>query len=299
MRRNPVAKTFNVVGNKYIDPGDANFPIVVTTYRLTEHHLSGVMSRWVPWLAELQPELFIELSPELAKERGIENTGWVTVSTPRGAIECKALVTRRLRPFQVNGRLVHQAGMPWHWGYRGVVTGAVVNTLVPLVGDPNVTIHEGKAFMCQVEAGRKSSDVLARLADPATPLPRVGRRERQAAEAAVDYGIAVASAAGSLDELVVWTGERGAGSVERGARSGSDQANATSSAPRSQPGVPPQHQHHTDRSDEHHRVAAAGTESAPSDASPAEPSLADDLRSSGGTESHAPHYRNPNGVYHA
>jgi formate dehydrogenase major subunit len=200
-RRNPVTKTFNVVGNKYMDPGDPNYPTVITTYRLTEHHLSGVMSRWVPWLAELQPELFIEVSPELAKERGIENAGWVTVSTPRGAIECKALVTRRLRPLLVNGRTVHQAGMPWHWGYRGVVTGAVVNTLTPLLGDPNVTIHEGKAFMCRVDAGRKRDELMAKLPDAATPLPHVGRRERQAAEANIEHGIELAQKAATPEEL--------------------------------------------------------------------------------------------------
>jgi predicted molibdopterin-dependent oxidoreductase YjgC len=155
----------------------------------------------VPWLAELQPELFIEVSPELAKERGIENAGWATVSTPRGAIECKALVTRRLRPLLVNGRTVHQAGMPWHWGYRGVVTGAVVNTLASLVGDPNVTIHEGKAFMCRIDGGRKGAEVLAALPDPATPLPHVGRRERQAAEANIDHGIELADAAKAPEEL--------------------------------------------------------------------------------------------------
>jgi formate dehydrogenase major subunit len=203
VQRNPVAKTFNVVGNRYIEPGDPNYPIVVSTYRLTEHHLSGVMSRWVPWLAALQPELFIEISPELAEERGIRNTGWVTVSTPRGAIECKALVTRRLRAFQIHGRTVHHAGMPWHWGYRGIVTGDVVNTLVALVADPNVTIHEGKAFLCQVEAGRKAAEVLASLPDPARPLPHVGRRERQAAEANIDHGIELARAVESLDDLVV------------------------------------------------------------------------------------------------
>jgi formate dehydrogenase major subunit len=203
--RNPVAKLFNIVGNKYIDPGDARFPIVITTYRLTEHHLSGVMSRWVPWLAALQPELFIEISPELAAEKKIGNTGWVTVSTPRGAIECKALVTRRLRPFQINGRTVHQVGMPWHWGYRGIVTGDVVNILTPLIGDPNVTIHESKAFMCQVESGRNAADVRASLGDSAaTPLLRVGRRERQAAEANIEYGIALAGDSESLDDIVVW-----------------------------------------------------------------------------------------------
>jgi formate dehydrogenase major subunit len=97
------------------------------------------------------PELFIELSPELATEKGIRNTDWVRISTPRAQIRAKALVTRRLRPFRLGGRVVHQVGMPWHWGWEGIVTGDVVNTLTSLVGDPNVTIHEGKAFVCNVE----------------------------------------------------------------------------------------------------------------------------------------------------
>jgi len=193
--RNPVTKTFNVVGNRYIDPGDPDFPIVISTYRLTEHHLSGAMTRWLPWLAALQPELFVEISPELARERGIENTGWATVSTPRGAIQCKALVTRRLQPFQVMGRTVHQIGMPFHWGYRGVVTGDVTNELAAMVADPNVTIHEAKAFMCQVQAGRRAAEVLATLRDAPRPVPHVGRRERQAAEANIDRAIALAEGA--------------------------------------------------------------------------------------------------------
>jgi formate dehydrogenase major subunit len=109
------------------------------------------MSRWNPWLAELQPELFVELSPELAAEKGIANLDWVRISSPRAQVRAKALVTRRLRPFTIDGKVVHQVGMPWHWGYEGVVTGDVVNELTALVGDPNVTIHEGKAFVCNVE----------------------------------------------------------------------------------------------------------------------------------------------------
>jgi formate dehydrogenase major subunit len=123
----------------------------MTTYRLTEHYLSGAMSRWLPVLSELQPELFVELSPELAQEKGIQNVGWVRISTPRGQVRAKALVTRRLRPLQIDGRTIHQVGMPWHWGYEGLVTGDIVNELTALVGDPNVTIHEGKAFVCNIE----------------------------------------------------------------------------------------------------------------------------------------------------
>jgi len=147
----PVLKYWATDGNPLMSVGDPNFPYVITTYRLTEHYLAGGMSRWLPWLTELMPELFIEISPELADEKGIRNLDWVRVSSPRGQIRAKALVTRRVRPLQIDGRLVHQVGMPWHWGYEGVVTGDVVNELTALVGDPNVTIHEGKAFVCNVE----------------------------------------------------------------------------------------------------------------------------------------------------
>ena len=201
--KNPVAKTFNVVGNRYIDPGDPAYPIVVSTYRLTEHHTGGAMSRWLPWLAALMPEMFVEISPELAKERGITNTGWTTIVSPRGAIEAKALVTRRLRPFQVMGRTVHQIGMPWHWGYRGVSTGDAANTLSALVADPNVTIHEAKVFMCNIVAGRRAAELRAQLNSAPSPIPHVGRRERQAAEANIEYGIELAKQVASLDELVV------------------------------------------------------------------------------------------------
>jgi formate dehydrogenase major subunit len=147
----PVLKYWARPGNELAQVGDVRFPHVITTYRLTEHYLAGAMSRWQPWLTELQPELFIELSPELAGEKGIRNLDWVRISTPRAQIRAKALVTRRLRPFTIDGKVVHQVGMPWHWGYEGVVTGDVVNELTALVGDPNVTIHEGKAFVCNVE----------------------------------------------------------------------------------------------------------------------------------------------------
>jgi formate dehydrogenase major subunit len=148
---NPVLKYWQRDDNQLAAVGDPRYPYVLTTYRLTEHHLSGVMSRWSPWLAELQPELFLELGPELAQEKGIDNLDWVKVSTPRGEIKAKALVTRRLRPFTIDGKTVHHVSMPWHWGYQGVVTGEVVNELSSLVADPNVSIHEGKAFVCNVE----------------------------------------------------------------------------------------------------------------------------------------------------
>jgi formate dehydrogenase major subunit len=148
---NPVAKTWHVPGNEYVPVGSAEYPCVLSTYRLTEHHLSGTMSRWLPWLAELQPELFVELSPEHAGELGIGNTDWVRVATPRGSIRAKALVTRRIRPFVIRGRAIHHVGLPWHWGYKGISKGDVVNDLSALVGEPNVTIHEAKVFVCRVE----------------------------------------------------------------------------------------------------------------------------------------------------
>ena len=147
----PVLKLWPVAGNIAAAAEDPAYPYVLTTYRLTEHHLSGVMSRWLPWLAELQPELFVEISPELAREKGVANTELVRVSTPRGAITAKALVTPRMKPMTVAGKTLHHVGLPWHWGYMGLVTGAVTNDLSLLVGDPNVSIHEAKAFVCNLE----------------------------------------------------------------------------------------------------------------------------------------------------
>ena len=152
--QNPITKIWNVEGNKYNEFAGNEFPTVITTYRLTEHHLSGVMSRWLPWLAELMPELFVEMSPEFAAEKGITNGEYVTVSSSRGKTHARALVTKRLRPFNLDGKVVHQVGMPWHWGYMGISTGDIANNTTALVADPNVSIHEGKAFTCKIEKGK-------------------------------------------------------------------------------------------------------------------------------------------------
>ena len=98
-----------------------------------------------------QPEAFLEISPELAQERGVKNLDWVKISTPRATVRAKALVTRRMRSFTIDGKVVHHVGMPWHWGYEGLSVGDAANELTALVGDPNVSIHEGKAFVCNVE----------------------------------------------------------------------------------------------------------------------------------------------------
>jgi formate dehydrogenase major subunit len=157
-QRNPVAKIWEVKGNPYHELADAEtYPLIVSTYRLTEHYLSGSMSRWLPWLAELMPELFVEMSPELAGEKGIKNTDWVTVVTKRGEVEGRALVTRRMRPFVIDGKTVHEIGIPWHWGYQGLASGDVTNDISALVADPNVTIHEGKVFSGNLRPGRRSA----------------------------------------------------------------------------------------------------------------------------------------------
>jgi formate dehydrogenase major subunit len=112
------------------------------------------MSRFNSWLNELQPEMFAELSPELAAERGIIHGGWLTVSSARGRIEARAMVTHRMRPLLVDGRVIHQIGLPFHWGFAGQVVGGNANDLTSLVAEQNVSMHEGKSFACQVEAGR-------------------------------------------------------------------------------------------------------------------------------------------------
>jgi formate dehydrogenase major subunit len=152
---NPVAKTWKVPGNPYHKVADPDYPIIVSTYRLTEHHLTGVMTRWLPWLAELMPELFCEISPELAEEKGIKNAEYMTIETARGKVQARALVTRRMRPFTIDGKVVHEIGLPWHWGWQGRAQSDVVNNLSALVADPNVSIHEGKVFTCNVKAGKR------------------------------------------------------------------------------------------------------------------------------------------------
>ncbi|MBN9419447.1 MAG: molybdopterin-dependent oxidoreductase [Candidatus Eremiobacteraeota bacterium] len=130
------------------------YPVVGCTFRVTEHYLSGPMSRFNSWLNELMPAMFVELSPELAQLHGIENGGWIRVTSPRGRIEARALVTRRIKPMRVNGKTVHQIGVPFHWGFAGETAGGIANDLTSLVADPNVSMHEGKVFTCRVERGQ-------------------------------------------------------------------------------------------------------------------------------------------------
>jgi formate dehydrogenase major subunit len=139
----------------YNPPCSDAYPYVVTTYRLTEHHTAGGMTRFLPYLSELQPEMFVEVHPDLARERSLEHRGWATVVTARTAIEARVLVTDRIRPLRVNGRVVHQVGLPFHWGSRGLTTGGSANDLAHMALDPNVQIQEVKAFTCDIRPGRR------------------------------------------------------------------------------------------------------------------------------------------------
>jgi formate dehydrogenase major subunit len=137
------------------EPGSEIFPYVATTYRLTEHHTAGGMSRWLPYLSELQPEFFCEISPELAGERGLEHLGWATIVTARNCVEARVMVTDRMPPLTVQGRQLHQVGLPYHWGGNGISTGDAANELPYMSLDPNVHIQEVKAFACDIRPGRR------------------------------------------------------------------------------------------------------------------------------------------------
>lgn len=137
--------------------GSEVFPYAFTTYRLTEHHTAGGMSRFLPYLSELQPAFFCEVSPELAKERGLTPNGWATIVTARTAVEARVLVTDRIRPLTIDGKVLHQVGLPYHWavGKQALVTGDSANDLLGMTLDPNVHIQEAKASSCDIVPGRR------------------------------------------------------------------------------------------------------------------------------------------------
>ncbi len=187
---NPARHVFRRKDNPYHRAfDDPRFPYVLTTFRLTEQHTAGGMSRWLSWLVELQPQLFCEVSPELARELGLRNGGWATISTARGRVDCRVLVTRRLPSLRAAGRVIHQVGLPYHWGYVGRSRGDSVNDLLGFVADPNVHIMESKALTCDVHPGRSAdkrraatSQVVAPLAERLRlrrDLPGVGQRSDQ------------------------------------------------------------------------------------------------------------------------
>ncbi len=136
-------------------PGSEVFPYEATAYRLTEHHTAGGMTRWLPYLAELQLEMFCEVSPQLAAERALDHLGWAEVVTARNVVEARVLVTERTMPLTVQSRTLHQVGLPYHWGPNGYTTGDAANELVHLSLDPNVHIQETKALACDIRPGRR------------------------------------------------------------------------------------------------------------------------------------------------
>jgi formate dehydrogenase major subunit len=158
-QQNPARQVFPRAENPYHpsngEMGSEVFPFVLTTYRLTEHHTAGGMSRTVPYLAELQPEFFVEVSPALAAERALEHGGWATVITARQAVEARVLVTERIKPLRIQGRTMHLVGVPYHWGSVGIVTGDSGNELLPLALDSNVHISEYKTATCDIRPGRR------------------------------------------------------------------------------------------------------------------------------------------------
>jgi len=130
---------------------DPRYPFICSTYRVTEHWQTGVMTRWTPWLLEAEPQMFVEMSPELAEMRGIKNGEKVIVENMRGQLWAKAIVSERIKPFTVMGETVHQVGIPWHFGWVYPKDGGEsANLLTPSVGDPNTGIPETKAFMVNV-----------------------------------------------------------------------------------------------------------------------------------------------------
>jgi formate dehydrogenase major subunit len=150
-RMNPTAAIYETGADAFLTC-DPRYPLVGTTYRVVEHWQTGVMTRTQPWLLEMQPQVFVEMSEELAKLKGIKNGKRVLATSARGSLECTAIVTKRFKPFKIGGNIVHQVGFPWCFGWRWPETGAEqsANLLTPATGDPNTRIPETKAFMCNV-----------------------------------------------------------------------------------------------------------------------------------------------------
>ena len=150
-RINPTAPIYKTGADEWASC-DPRYPYVATTYRVVEHWQTGVMTRWQPWLLEMQPQVFVEMSEQLAKLKGFKNGERVKVSSPRGALQCTAIVTKRFQPFKIAGSNVHQVGIPWHFGWVKPANGMEesANLLTPATGDPNTRIPETKAFMVNV-----------------------------------------------------------------------------------------------------------------------------------------------------
>jgi formate dehydrogenase major subunit len=151
VRGNPVARVFNDDLAQFAATASPEFPYAATTYRLTEHFHFWTKNNHVN--SVLQPEFFVEISEELAKEKGIVKGGWIRVWSKRGSVRGKAVVTKRIKPMTCDGRIVHIIGIPIHWGFIGAAKkGFAANTLTPFVGDANIETPEFKAFLVNVEA---------------------------------------------------------------------------------------------------------------------------------------------------
>jgi formate dehydrogenase major subunit len=148
---NPTAPVFGGKADAFATC-DPRFPYVGTTYRVSEHWQTGVMTRYQPWLLEMQPQMFVEMSEELAKLKQIKNGERVKAVSARGAVECTAIVTKRFKPFKLGEIEVHEVGFPWHFGWRWPPSGKEdsANLLTPSTGDPNTRIPESKAFMVNI-----------------------------------------------------------------------------------------------------------------------------------------------------
>jgi formate dehydrogenase major subunit len=154
---NPIIKRWEKDGVPELDlraTCDPRFPIVCTTYRVSEHWQTGVMTRWTPWLLELQPEMFVEMGKEIAELKEIKNGDRVIVKSARGEVNAVAIVTARFKPFTIADQIVHEVGIPWHYGWRypnpELKELRSANLLTPSIGDPNTMIPESKAFMVDV-----------------------------------------------------------------------------------------------------------------------------------------------------
>ncbi|MDF2617436.1 MAG: formate dehydrogenase, alpha subunit [Xanthobacteraceae bacterium] len=148
---NPVARVFPDDWKQFAKTGTPDFPYAATTYRLTEHFHYWTKNNHVN--AVLQPQQFVEISEELAREKGIEKGGWARVWSIRGEILAKAVVTKRIKPMTIDGKTVHVVGIPIHWGFVGAARkGFPANVLTPFVGDANIETPEFKAFLVNIEA---------------------------------------------------------------------------------------------------------------------------------------------------
>ena len=176
MNDNPLAQydpTFKIwEGGLDIKGNPADYPIVCTTFRVVEHWQAGGLSRNLPWLVELVPQPYVEISEALASNKGIKSGDLVKVSSARGSVELAAMVTRRIQPFNLSGKTIHQVAMPWHWGWAGLTQGASANILTPNAGDANTMIPESKAFLVKIETTGKTVEMSDRTGryKPIEPL---------------------------------------------------------------------------------------------------------------------------------